>query len=231
MPTFDVLLCDADDTLFDFPAAQRGAFAVSMQNAGYEKQWETLLPHFSRINASLWERLARDEIDKESLKTERFECLAAESGLCMDVQQASRDFLSALSHQAALLPGALEAVRVWSGMVRIALVTNGIESVQRGRLAGSPLAPYIETVVVSEAVGFAKPHPAMLHCALTELGDCPPERALMLGDNLHTDIAAARAAGVPSCWYAPGDAAPTGHVLPDYIARHYGQVTDLLRGA
>lgn len=231
MSPYLVLLCDADDTLFDFPAAQRGAFAQTMEQAGYGGRWESLLPDFSRINASLWEKLARDEIDKDSLKIERFECLAAERGLDLDIHQASRDFIEALAAQSALLPGALEAVRTWSALVRIALVTNGIEHVQRGRLAGSPIAPYIADLVVSESVGFAKPHPAMLRSALKTLGDCPPDQALMLGDNLHTDIAAARAAGVPSCWYAPGTAEPTGHHLPDFVARSYDQVTELLRDA
>jgi putative hydrolase of the HAD superfamily len=74
-------------------------------------------------------------------------------------------------------------------------VTNGIDRVQRSRLAASGLAPLFETVVTSQSCGFAKPDPRILHVALDAMG-IAPRYALYVGDDPATDGAAARAAGV-----------------------------------
>lgn len=229
MPAYTALLCDADDTLFDFPAAQREAFLETMAQEGYAAQAETLLPLYHRINAGLWARLAEGFITKDTLKVERFITLAREANLSLDAAQVNRRFTEALARQSQLLPGALEAVQTWAAHLPIVLVTNGIAEVQDGRLARSPIRPYITGMLVSERAGSGKPHPKMLLDALTLLNKVPAD-ALMLGDSLITDIAAAAAAGVDSCWYAPQGDLPQGSFLPTYTARSYQDVTRLLLG-
>jgi FMN phosphatase YigB (HAD superfamily) len=82
-------------------------------------------------------------------------------------------------------------------------VTNGIDRVQRSRLAASGLEPFFETVVTSQSCGYAKPDPRILHVALDELGVLPRE-AVYVGDDPDTDRAAARAAGVSFIWIDHG---------------------------
>jgi putative hydrolase of the HAD superfamily len=82
-------------------------------------------------------------------------------------------------------------------------VTNGIDRVQRSRLAASGLAPLFETVVTSESCGFAKPDPRILHVALDTMG-VAPRHAVYVGDDPATDGAAARAAGVRFVWMDRG---------------------------
>jgi len=83
------------------------------------------------------------------------------------------------------------------------VVTNGIDRVQRSRLAASGLAPLFETVVTSQSCGFAKPDPRILHVALDAMG-VAPRHALYVGDDPATDGAAARAAGVRFVWMDRG---------------------------
>lgn len=49
-----------------------------------------------------------------------------------------------------------------------------------------------------------KPDPAVFALCLARLGIADPARALMIGDSLHTDIAGARAAGLPSALITGG---------------------------
>jgi putative hydrolase of the HAD superfamily len=86
---------------------------------------------------------------------------------------------------------------------RLGLVTNGIDRVQRSRLAASGLAPLFETIVTSQSCGFAKPDPRILHVALEAMG-IAPRHALYVGDDPPTDGAAARAAGVRFVWMDRG---------------------------
>ena len=86
-------------------------------------------------------------------------------------------------------------------------MTNGIDRVQRSRLAASGIAPLFETIVTSQSCGFAKPDPRILHVALDALG-VAPRHALYVGDDPATDGAAARAAGVRFVWMDRGQATP-----------------------
>jgi HAD superfamily hydrolase (TIGR01549 family) len=91
------------------------------------------------------------------------------------------------------------------GRYRLGVVTNGIDRVQRARLAASGLAPLFDTVVTSQGCGFAKPDPRILQVALDAMG-VRPRQAVYVGDDPATDGAAARAAGVPFVWMDRGAA-------------------------
>jgi putative hydrolase of the HAD superfamily len=86
---------------------------------------------------------------------------------------------------------------------RLGVVTNGIDRVQRSRLAASGLAPLFETIVTSQSCGFAKPDPRILHVALEAIG-VAPRHAVYVGDDPVTDGAAAFAAGVRFVWVDRG---------------------------
>jgi len=64
-------------------------------------------------------------------------------------------------------------------------------------------------VVTSERAGFAKPDPRIVHAALAAL-QVTGEQALYVGDDLHTDLGAASAAGVRFVWIDRGLAASRG---------------------
>ena len=74
-------------------------------------------------------------------------------------------------------------------------------------MAKSELRPYISGLVISEEVGAAKPNPLMLEKGMELARATDKRRALMLGDSLTSDIAAAKNAGIDACWFNPKGAA------------------------
>ena len=82
-------------------------------------------------------------------------------------------------------------------------MTNGIDRVQRSRLAASGLTPLFDAVVTSQSCGYAKPDPRILHVALEEV-QVAARHAVYVGDDPATDGAAARAAGVRFVWIDRG---------------------------
>jgi HAD superfamily hydrolase (TIGR01509 family) len=113
-------------------------------------------------------------------------------------------YLEALSARGDLLPGCRSVVRqLHARGLPLGVVTNGIDRVQRARLAAARLTSFFAVVVTSEGCGFAKPDPRILEAALDALGVSPRE-ALYLGDDIRTDGGAAAAAGVPFCWMDRG---------------------------
>jgi putative hydrolase of the HAD superfamily len=115
-------------------------------------------------------------------------------------------YLDALSTRGDRLPGCRPVLRELQGRgLALGVVTNGIDRVQRARLAAARLLPHFAVVVTSEGCGFAKPDPRILDVALRALG-VSPRHALYVGDDVRTDGGAAAAAGVPFCWVDRGGA-------------------------
>ncbi|MBQ2434456.1 MAG: HAD-IA family hydrolase, partial [Clostridia bacterium] len=101
------------------------------------------------------------------------------------------------------LPGAYEAAKAISASLPIAIVTNGIATIQRPRMENCSLRPFFSEIVISEEVGFSKPRPEMLLIALQKLGGIDVKDALMIGDSLTSDMRAAQNAGIDFLWYNP----------------------------
>jgi HAD superfamily hydrolase (TIGR01509 family) len=116
-------------------------------------------------------------------------------------------------------PPAADALADLAARAALALVTNGLAEVQRGRLDRSGLAPLFRAVVISGEVGIAKPDPRFFQLAIRALG-LGADEVLVVGDVPVTDIRGARAAGMASCWVAaPGASWPAGEPGPDYTIR------------
>jgi len=103
----------------------------------------------------------------------------------------------AARHQ--LYPDTIPTLDALAGRYPLAVVTNGAPALQRAKLTAVSLARYFTTVVVSADVGAAKPHPAVFHQALRDLG-VPAAAAVMVGDNLSHDVRGARAVGLQAVW-------------------------------
>jgi len=159
---------------------------------------------YQRINHDLWAAFRRGQIGQGPLARERFRRLLREIG--GDPRRAARlgeTYLDHLSRHGDRLPGCRPVLRQLRKRYRLGVVTNGIDRVQRSRLAASGLAPLFDTVVTSQSCGYAKPDPRILHVALDEIG-IAPRHALYVGDDPATDGAAASAAGIRFVWMDRG---------------------------
>jgi putative hydrolase of the HAD superfamily len=92
---------------------------------------------------------------------------------------------------AATTLGSLRALNV-----RTAVVSNWDCSLG-ALLAGIGLGGLLNAVVTSAETGARKPDPRIFETALAAV-QCPPERAIFVGDSLDVDIAGGRAAGIRS---------------------------------
>jgi len=214
---YKAVFFDADDTLYDYPHAERAALLACCGEFGINVAPETFIAVYRRHNHDVWQEFERGETDQATLRVERFRRLAAELELEeLPFDQVSAFYLEVLAGQAQLLPGALDLVRELAKNFPLALVTNGIAAVQNKRFAASPITPYFQAIVISEEVGVAKPDPRIFAPALEKIGVSPGE-VLYVGDSVTSDMAAARNAGMDFCWLNPhGAPVPAGH-FPSFI--------------
>lgn len=200
---YDLLLCDADDTLFDFGKAEENAFDDACAAMGFAATKE-LLEIYSVINEALWKLLEQGGITQKVLRVRRFEQFLEKIGRAdLDAQKMSDAFVASLGRQSVPIDGAIDAIARWSKIVPVIIVTNGIAKVQHNRMDGSEVRHYIRGMVISEEVGAAKPDPKMLEVGMEMAGVTDKGRVLMLGDSLSSDMAAAANAQVDACWYNP----------------------------
>lgn len=216
---YKAVFFDADDTLFDYPKAERAALRACLREFRIRLGLGGCIESYRRHNKDVWQAFERGETDQATLRVERFRRLAVELGLSdLPVDRVSAYYLEALSGQPHLLPGALATVRRMAKRFPLALVTNGIAAVQRRRFAASPIMPCFQAVVISEEVGIAKPDPRIFEPALKKIG-IEAGDVLYVGDSVTSDMAAARNAGMDFCWLNPGGIpVPAGHAPAFVIA-------------
>lgn len=226
MRKYDALLVDADGTILDFAAAEDKALIQACRAMELEID-DAQAAEYKRINEDLWRAFERQEVTQDALRTLRFTRFFDWLGVQRDAAEMAEHYVEGLSQQTDEIEGADAFLREVARRMPIVVVTNGIASVQRSRFAKSPLGAYLNGHVISGEMGFAKPDPRMIGAAL-DIAAVPAGRALMLGDEPRSDIAAANAAGVDSCWYNPEGRENTTAHEPTYEVRTLAEVLQWL---
>ena len=227
MSRYPYLLFDADNTLFDFEAANHNAFAKVCDYCGLTYS-EELYEFYESINRPLWHQLDRGEVTKDFLVVERFRRFLAQKGIDRDPAECNRIQLTGLGSSTALLPHAQEVIETLSRTHQIYIVTNAVASVQRARLAGSTLAPYITAAFISEEAGAAKPNRAYFDYVFSRIDGITAENCLVIGDGLSSDIQGANNAGLPCCWYNLKDEPRPADLRIDYEIRDLRKLYDIV---
>ena len=131
-------------------------------------------------------------------------------------------YATELGDQGDLYPGVLMVLDQLAERAKLALVTNGLGSVQRARLSRLGISDRFAAIVISGEVGVSKPHPQIFDIAFQRLGHPDRTRALMIGDSLSSDMAGASRYGIATCWYNR-DGAPR----PDSVAHEIRSLAEL----
>ena len=196
------LLFDADGTLFDYVRAEALALEKTFQHVGvpFEQRY---LDKYQQINRQIWQALEQKQITPDVLRVRRFELLFEKLGIALSPVVFSEAYLKYLADCGELIEGAQDILEALRAKYRFAILTNGLQSVQRNRLARSAIRDYIAALVISEEIGFAKPERGFFEAAFARLGNPPREQVLMIGDSLTSDIQGASAYGIDTCWYNP----------------------------
>jgi 2-haloacid dehalogenase len=223
---YELVLLDADDTLFDFGACEAAALREALLGAGIP--WnDTALREYAGANREAWAAFEMGALTHEELKTSRFEDFLGRMGIVADARALGVLYVERLSEQRFLLPGAEETLAGLSASRKLALVTNGIKEVQRGRLGASPIARFFAAIVISEEVGFAKPDPRILDAAALAAGVSDKARMVIVGDSLSSDIRAGMNYGIDTVWFNPRGESP-GATRPTYEIRALPELLEIL---
>ncbi len=213
------LLFDLDNTLLDFAAGERAAFHLALGESGIPLQ-PGMYERYSAINDSFWKRFERGEITRTDIQHGRFRQWAAEFGISFDADAFNARYLGYLSAQGIPMEDAVAVLTALAPRYDLYLISNGLAPVQQGRLERAGMDGFFRARFVSSELGVQKPDRAFFEHVENGIADFSPERALVIGDSLTSDIRGANNAGLPCCWFNPSGAPRPDDLRIDYeIAR------------
>jgi 2-haloacid dehalogenase len=201
-PRYQWLLFDADGTLFDYDRAETAALRAAFQEIGAAFD-PGYVATYRRINQALWQALERGEVKPDALKVRRFELLLEAIGVAYPAAALSEIYLRCLADCSELVEGAEEVLSALHGQCQAAIVTNGLQAVQRRRVARSSIRDRIAHLIISEEIGCAKPAREYFDITFARLGHPPKNRVLMVGDSWFSDMQGAADYGIDTCWFNP----------------------------
>lgn len=196
------LLFDADGTLFDFERAAALALAETFGqfDQAYAPEY---LPIYNDINLRVWRDFEAGKVSWTELPGKRFGTFFAAVGIEADPLAFSAGYLRHLSTHTDLLDGAEEVVPRLAQVAQLMIITNGLRDVQRPRFAAASISRHFEDFVISEEVRAAKPDRKIFAEAFGRMRHPPPDKVLIIGDSLTSDIKGGNDFGIDTCWYNP----------------------------
>ncbi|BBH54329.1 YjjG family noncanonical pyrimidine nucleotidase [Fluviispira sanaruensis] len=215
---YDFILFDADDTLFDFNKSQEIAFRETVSHFAISYHTDVLCSEFKKTNRALWKELENRLISEDDLKILRFKKIFDAHNIKQDPSEVSKIYLQKISQSTHLKAGALSICQfLKEAKIKIGIITNGFENIQKSRFSLSELNPYFDFITISEECGYRKPYAEIFQIALNKFGNARKDNTLMVGDNLEADIIGAQEFGLDSCWYHPHGGNPHKDIIPTFI--------------
>lgn len=205
---YKAVFFDLDHTLWDYEANSRETLTEMFDQ---HKLGQKGVPDaaafadvFRQTNDQLWYQFDRGMITSEKLRKDRFIMVLRAFGIA-DADLAARlsdDYLDACPRRCNLMPHAIDTLQYLSGRYSLTVVTNGFEDVQRVKLTSGNLLNYFDHIITSQRAGHRKPAREIFEYALRS-NAVRPQEAIMVGDNLITDIAGATNASIDTAFFNP----------------------------
>ena len=201
--TYKFLLFDLDHTLLDFDAAEDVALTQLLKEEGVA-DIQAYKDYYVPMNKSLWKDLELKKITKKELVNTRFSKLFSHFGIEKDGVYLAERYQFYLAQQGQVFSGAMELLdSLIDRGYELYAATNGITTIQTGRLAQSGLAPYFNQVFISEQLQTQKPDALFYEKIGQQIDGYSKEKTLMIGDSLTADIQGGNNAGIDTIWYNP----------------------------
>ena len=223
----EFLLLDMDDTILDFKKAERIALEKTLHHQGITPSDE-VCELYSRINLKYWQRLERGEVSRQQVSVGRFEELFAQLGWEADAQDAADRYAGYLGMGHYFLPGAYETLPVLASRCKLYLASNGTAAIQHGRLDSAQMRRFFRDIFISEEMGANKPSIEFFSRCFARIEGFAPEKAMIVGDSLTSDILGGKNAGIATCWINPTHKQPRADIVPDYQIEALHQLPALL---
>ena len=231
MAEYRTVLFDLDHTLWDYDTNSRETLQEMFGDFGLTQTlktgFESFHLTFEEINTDLWTRYDQGLIPREIIRKDRFRNIIGRFGVDDPElsEKLSDAYVERSPKRSGLIDGAMDILHYLQPRYDLFIVTNGFEEVQLTKVHSSGIGGFFREIIISDRVGHKKPSPLIFDHVLAKYGYDRGD-AVMIGDNLLTDIAGARNAGIDTVFFNPKEA-PHGSAVTHEI-RHLRQLQGIL---
>lgn len=225
---YEVIIFDADETLFDFKKSEREALKNTILEFDIEYDENYHLNVYKEINTAIWREFEDGIITQEKLKVERFRRLSNRLNFEFDEVEFAKSYMKHLSYASFLFDDSIKLMQNLSKDYRLIIITNGLKDVQDNRIRKSIISRYFEDIVISEEVKLAKPNPKIFEHALNNINHTEKHKVLMVGDSLTSDIQGGINFGIDTCWFNPNKTVNKTGIKPTYKISNLMELKNIL---
>ena len=226
--TYKFLLFDLDHTLLDFDTSEDVALTQLLKEEGVA-DIQAYKDYYVPMNKSLWKDLEEKKITKQELVNTRFSKLFSHFGIEKDGVYLAERYQFYLAQQGQVFSGAMELLdSLIDRGYELYAATNGITTIQTGRLEQSGIAPFFKEIFISEQLHTQKPDAAFYEKIGARIPNFDKNHALMIGDSLTADIQGGNNADIDTIWYNPNHLENHTQAHPTYEVDSYQALLELL---
>lgn len=229
------IIFDADHTLLEFDSDEKTAIKKTFADFGFKGVTDEQLQYCRDISYEGWAKAGLNdvylvEVQKNYHRLYReyiYELmgrLAAEFNLSAAAQEVGDRFIKYFSEAGHVIGGSLNVMYRLAEYYKLCVATNGLSSIQRGRLA--PFDGIVYKYFISDELGHIKPEREFFEIMLKELG-ARADECLMVGDSVSSDIIGAKSAGMKTCLFDRFSAGAKGE-RPDYTVKALEELLPIL---
>lgn len=196
---------DLDDTLLDHKSAQMQALEKTLSECDFLQgvSAEEFKTAYHQRNQQLWHLYNHNEISQDELKYRRFADTLEELGLDAGrFKEVEKRYMHHYEHSWDWVPGADRVYEAIRHNLPTGIVTNGFAEIQYKKIRKFDLVKNGEQTIISEEVGYLKPHPGIFKYAVEKAG-VKPQNVLYVGDSFNSDIEGGKRAGLRTAWFNP----------------------------
>ncbi len=222
---------DLDHTLWDYERNAEETLADLFRTHKLQEKGipdaSSLYQKFRSVNIALWDLYDRNLVDQNYIRTQRFRQILDHFGAYEEElsETLSCEYLDSCPKKANLIPHAEQILEYLRSKYSMTVVTNGFEEIQHVKLTSGNLHRFFDHIVTSQKAGHRKPSEKIFEFALS-LNSAQCCDAVMIGDNLVTDIGGARAARIDTIFLNRDKITYTDKV--DYEISCLSELTNIL---
>ena len=210
------LFFDLDRTLWDFESNADEALTELYESYQLSKRniiCVDFLQKYKMHNERLWELYRDSKIDKDNLRSLRFQLALEEFGIKDQTmaKEMGDEYIRSCPLKKHVFPFTYSILDYLYKKYTLHIITNGFEEVQYVKLKHSNLLHYFQQVITSEQVGVKKPNPKIFNYALFKASSKASE-SIMIGDDFPVDILGAKNFGIDQIYFNPNNNKYSGSI-------------------
>lgn len=220
---------DGDGTLWNFEIVMLAALEKVLE-AVRRLTDETVTESLSvcdlvKIRNDLGARQRGGALDHETLRRDSFRILLERVGLSSPqlVDQLTAIYFEHRFGAIELYDDALPVLTELRRNFGVGLISNGNNDPERFGHAS-----YFDSTTFAHNCGFSKPDPRIFRVALRDLG-IEPHQTVHIGDSLLTDVAGARASGIPAIWLNRSGTRNDTGIHPDATIMNLHELIEIMK--